>query len=595
MNPMEHIMTAHVANSDDKLTPEAAATEPPAAPDQGDSTATPSAATTDDAAPGAVDKTEQAAAPDADPSPPKKKKNKAKDARRAKPHKHVGAKPKQGPQDDAAEQAECAPPDDRPNLRCLKITRQAAPPLPAGILPPQIEKLFPDAASRAAPACALLAAVGAAAGHAVGIVTGKADEPGGMLGLRIAAISDAHSLSSLIAPVLQAAYAVHADETKVWVVKKEMEAGQVAVATVRQRLHRQTVANAAILGFGALDDAAVIPTAVPAPPTPRPCFVLRDPVPTAVASALANAGKGVLVVDGNKMPTMAGWGTNYLAGLADLLNDANGGELLELADPLAHGAVRMRGACVSVTGLLSTLETFGLHKAKTEALASTVFVPVEAAPKTIAANAGKVLMATLSRLRALHPEEDGDLRRLRLSADARKLLEQAKRKLLRAANEMLTPLAEIHADAADLMIKIAALLHLLDHATGDADQLPLDIGKDPMARAIAFVEQYALPAAIHVLGPSSIAPAQRDARRVLSFAQQNPTADGPLVFNEIARRLLHSMNRDEIRQAIGLLVEDGLLSLKAPGGSQSYTVDPVVFAAENRLPDLAGDPRRPKR
>ena len=366
------------------------------------------------------------------------------------------------------------------------------------------------------------------------------------------------------------------------------------MATVRQRLYRQTVANAAILGFGGLVDAEVIPTAVPAPPTPRPCFVLRDPVPTAVASALANASKGVLVVDGNKMPTMAGLGTNFLAGLGDLLNDANAGELLELADPLAHGAVRMRGACVSVIGLFSTVETFGLHKAETEALASTVFVPVEAAPKTIAANAGKVLMATLSRLRALHPEEEGEFRWLRLSADARKLLEQAKRKLLRAANEMLTRLAEIHADAADLMIKIAALLHLLGHAIGDADQLPLDIGKEVTARAIAFVEQYALPASVHVLGPSSIAPVQRNARRVLSFAQQNLSADDPLVLNEVARRLVHSMNRGEIRQAIGLLVGDGLLSLKVPGGSQSYTIEPVVFAAENRLPDLAGDPRRPR-
>ncbi len=593
MNPMETIMTAHVPNSDNHVPPDPDARESPAAPEQGDSTATPSAATTGAAAPDAVDKTEQAAAQDADPSP-RKKENKAKDARRAKPHRHAGAKPKGRPQEDAAEQAESAPPDDTPNLRCLKIIHQMAPPLPAGILPPQIEKLFPDPASRAAPVCALLAAVGAAAGHAVGIFTGKADERSGTLSLRIAAVSDAHSLSSLIAPVLQATYAVHADETKIWVAEKEMEAGQAAVAMVRQRLYRQTVANAAILGFGALVDAEVMPTAVPAPPTPPPCFVLRDPVPTAIASALANAGKGVLVADGNKMPTMAGCGTNYLAGLADLLNDANAGELLELADPLAHGAVRMRGACVSVIGLLSTIETFGLHKAKTGALASTVFVPVEAGPKAITANAGKVLMTTLSRLRALHPEEEGDLRRLHLSADARKLLEQAKRKLLRAANEMLAPLAEIHADAADLIIKIAALLHLLGHAIGDADQLPLDIGKDSMARAIAFVEQYALPAAVHVLGPSSIAPVQRDARRVLSFAQQNLSADDPLVLNEIARRLVKSMRRDEIRQAIDLLVGDGLLSLKVPGGSQSYTVDPVVFVAENRLPDLAGDPRRPK-
>jgi hypothetical protein len=586
-------MTAHVPNSHNKMTPEAAAKELPAASDQEVSTAAPSAASTDNAASDTVDKPEQAAAPEADPSS-KKTENKAKSAGAKKARKDTGAKPKEGPQEDAAKAMGASPPDDKPNLRCLKVIREVAPLLPAGILPSQIEKLFPDPVSRAAPVCALLAAVGAAAGHAVGLATRQGNEQGGMCGLRVAVITDVHSLSSLIAPVLQAAYAVHADETKIWVAEKEKELGQAAVGAVRQRLYRQTAANAAILGFGELADAGATPAAMPAPPTPRPCFVLRDPVPKAVSSALANASKGVLIINGNKMPTMAGWATNYLTDLANLLNNANAGELLELADPLAHGAVRMRGACVSVTGVLSTVETFFLHEAKTKALASTVFVPVEAAPKAIAANAGKVLSATLGRLRALHPENEGELRGLHLSAEARKMFEQAKRKLLRAANKMLTPLAEIYADAADVIIKIAALLHLLDHAIGDADQLPLDIGKDSIVRAIAFVEEYALPAAVHVLGPSSIAPVQRHARRVLSFAQQNLSSDAPLVLNDLARRLVNSMERGEIRKAIGLLVDDGLLSQKTPGGSQSYTIDPVVFAAENRLPDLAGDPRRPK-
>jgi hypothetical protein len=41
-------------------------------------------------------------------------------------------------------------------------------------------------------------------------------------------------------------------------------------------------------------------------------------------------------------------------------------------------------------------------------------------------------------------------------------------------------------------------------------------------------------------------------------------------------------------------VDDGLLSPEAPGGDQSFVVDPVVFAPENRLPALVTDPRRPK-
>ena len=47
-----------------------------------------------------------------------------------------------------------------------------------------------------------------------------------MLSLRVAVISDKHSLPSLIAPVLQAAHAVQADETKAWVAEKQKETGR---------------------------------------------------------------------------------------------------------------------------------------------------------------------------------------------------------------------------------------------------------------------------------------------------------------------------------------------------------------------------------
>lgn len=155
MKPVELIMTARKSNSDDAMTPEAAATEPPAAPDQhGDDTAAPPATPAEDAAPVADHTEEQAAAPEADPSPTKKD-ARANRARRKKARKTAGAKPKQeqGPQEDAAKPTGAAAPDDTPNLRCLKVMREMVPQLPAGILPPQIEKLFPDAASRAAPVC----------------------------------------------------------------------------------------------------------------------------------------------------------------------------------------------------------------------------------------------------------------------------------------------------------------------------------------------------------------------------------------------------------------------------------------------------------
>ena len=586
-------MTAHEPNPDDEAKPEAATTASPTASDL-DPTATLSATPTEQANPEEIGEPQQAAAPETEP-PSAKKSDKTKRAKRAKAGKGPGAKPQQErkPQDEAAKAAGAASPDGAPNMRCLKIARAAVPPLPPGILPPVIDKLFPDQASRAAPVCALLAATGAAAGHAVGLATGKGDEQGG-IGLRVAIISDTASLASVIAPVLQPAYAVQIEETKAWVAAKQKEAGQAAVVAVRQRILQQTVANAAVLGLNGLAETEVAPTATPAVPAPRPCFVLRDPVPTAVKQALANAGKSVLIVDGTKMTTLAGWGTNYLTDLANLLNDANAGELLELADLLAHGAVRMRYACVPVIGMLSTLDTFGFYKAKPKELAETLFVPIETASKTIAVNAAKVLTAMLTRLRALEPEDEGKPRRLRLSADARKSLEQLKRRLMRATNDVLPPLADVYAGAANLALRIAASLHLLDYGIGDDDQLPTAIENDVMRRAVDFVELYALPAARSVLGPASVDPAERDARRVLSFTQQNMAPEEDVTVRELFRHLRRSMDKLELQQAVRLLIGDGLLSPKTPGGSQAYIVDALVFAPENRLPDLAGDPRRPK-
>lgn len=580
--------------TDDKATPEPTSTGP-AAPDQvGEGVAaTPSATSTEDIKPDMIGETEQAAAPETEP--PHKKKSKPKKAKRAQARADTGAQSKRatGAKEDTAKTTASSSTDGSPNLRCLKVIREAAPVLPSGILPPAIDEVFPDPASRGVLASALLSAAAAAAGHAVGVAGGK-EEGQGVLGLRVAIISDVTSLGSIIAPVLQAAYAVQADETKTWMAEEQREFSQAAVAAVRQRIYRQTMANAAILGIDGLSDAEATPAAISAPPAVRPYFVLRDPVPTAVKQGLANASKGMLIIDGTKLPTLAGWGRNYLVDLADLLNDGNAGELLELADPMAHGAVRMRSASISVIGMLSQLDTFSLYKAEPKALASTMFVPVEAPSKTVAANAAKLLTAMLARLRALEPEDEGRLRRLRLSADARRSLEQLKRRLMRASNDELPPLADVYAGAADLVLRIAASLHLLDHAVGNADKLAPEIENEVMQRAVDFVEQYAFPAARSVLGPASIDPVQRNARRVLSFAQQSMAIEDDLTVRDLFRHLRRSITKKiEMQRAVDLLISDGLLLPKTPSG-QIYTMHSAVFAPENLLPDLAGDPRRPR-
>jgi hypothetical protein len=313
MKPMEDIMTAHnEPKSGDEVKPEAAATEPPAAPNQaGEDTTDASPATpTEDAEPEVNDKAEQAAAPGTEP-PFAKKSTKSKKAKRSQTRKDAGAKPKNADKEETARTTGSASSDGSPNLRCLQVIRESAPALPSGILPPAIDRLFPESASRGALASAFLSAVAAAAGHAVVVAGGKEEGQGGV-GLRVAIISDTASLASIIAPVLQPAYAVQMEETKAWVAAKQKEAGQAAVVVVRQRILQQTVANAALLGLNGLAETEVALTASPAVPAPRPCFVLRDPVPTAVKQALANTGIRLLVDDGLLSPKTPGGSQAYI-------------------------------------------------------------------------------------------------------------------------------------------------------------------------------------------------------------------------------------------------------------------------------------------
>jgi len=370
---------------------------------------------------------------------------------------------------------------------------------------------------------------------------------------------------------------------------------QASVANARQRLCRQTVANAALLNLNGPAGGLVVPPVVPALATERPTFVLRDAAPKVIKTGLAAATKGVLVVDSRKLPTHAGWGTNYDIDGADLLNAASAGSLLELADPLAHGAVRMRTASVSVIGVVTEVGTFSLYKAEPAALASTLFVPTLAAPTVVAAGAARELTAILTRARALEPDDEGKPRRLRLAAAARKLLDRAKRKWLQLAVSTLPPLSDYYAGAADLALRVATVLHVLDHVSDDANALREEVDGDVTRRAVEFVEQYGLPAAISVLGKSSIAPVLRDARRILAFAQRELSPDeADLSRRDLARHWPHSMTKMEIRHALHQLVSDGLLEPKAEGGSQAFVVAAVVFDPAHRLPDLATDPRRPR-
>jgi hypothetical protein len=222
----------------------------------------------------------------------------------------------------------------------------------------------------------VLAVTAAAAGHGVHLDTNKNGE-GSSLALRVAVVGEERHLLQAVMPVLQAGYTLEQDEVQRWNTDKQKADLQGAADAARRRLYRQTLAHAGLLGLAELSDGLDPTIKAASLALPRPCFLLRDPVQNVLKRALETASGGVLVADGRRMPSMAGFGVNYDSLTAQLLNDAAAGHELELADPRLASCIRMRPVVVSVIGTLSTVDIFGLYKADPAALAATVFVPAE--------------------------------------------------------------------------------------------------------------------------------------------------------------------------------------------------------------------------
>lgn len=468
-------------------------------------------------------------------------------------------------------------------------------PIPAeGTLPPQLEVMFPDLISVAA----VLAVTAAAAGQSdtAGFTN---DEAGKSSALRVAAVGEERSLPAAVGPVLEAAYALEQKDVLRWNAEKQKLDLMSASDAARRRLHQQTVINADLLGIE-LNGCLGSETAADTRGVARPRFVLRDPAPNEVTRSLAAARSGLLLVDGRRLPTAAGFGVNYDLGTAALLNGAAMGHPIELADPQLSGCIRMRPIAVSVIGVLSTVDVYSLHKVGLAALAATIFVPAggEAKSPPTRTDFAETLADILARVRDLAAGAQELGAAPRFSAAARKALQQVNAKLLQLSAEVESPLSSYYRVVPDLMRRIAIILHLLDHAVRRSDSLPAEIDKQVVARSIAFVEKAALPAARNVLAVASVDPALRDARRIVSLAQWYCGPEhATLQRRDVVRIFQRSMGVPAVDRAIGRLVKDGLLIRPNPDGAEiasRFQINLAVFDPKNQLPDLVTDPRRPK-
>ena len=465
---------------------------------------------------------------------------------------------------------------------------------PATTLPPRLASLFPGMAATSA----VLAATAAAIGHGV-CLPANTNRERISPALRVAIVGEECGLPPAIAPVLEAAYVLEQEEVQLWVAEQQQADLSGAAETARRRLYKQTLTNAALLGLAGLPHTLSPTIAGPSSVAlPRPQFVLRDPGQKDVRHALETAEAGVLLVDGRRMATMAGFGTNYDTLTANLLNTAASGRPLELADPRFADCIRMRPVVVSVVGRLSIVDIFSLHKAASAALAATVFVTTEdESTSGPPANAVATLTETLRHVRVHCATAQDGTRSLRLSTAASKVLEQAKAKLARASIEVLPPLSVYYAGAADLLTRIVVVLHVLDHAESKADRMSVEVSKEVVLRAVEFLDRSVVPMARITLAVASVNPEVRDARRIISFAQQYASAAFPvLTRRDVIRILKRSMSVAVVDHAIRRLVADGLLvasnSDGAKGGGHVFQVHPTVFETKYQLPDLITDPRR---
>lgn len=486
--------------------------------------------------------------------------------------------------------------EERPALKCLQGGYiEPAPSPPVGTLPQELETLFPDMLS-----ISVLLATTAAAGAGLQLENGETtNSEGGSIALRVAVVGEERNLPRMpVAMLLRAAYALEARDVLRWSEAKQRADMESAPGVALRRLYRQALASAGILGAGL--SGAVALTLTPTPNTPpKPCFVLRDPVQTAVKRGLEAASRGILVVDGRRMPTMAGFGVNYDGQSAQLLNDAAAGRALELSDPQTEGSVQMRPVAASVIGTLSIGDSFGIYKAGPDALAATLLVPApEKTSSEPPADSGMIAFDILARVRLLTSALEDNQPPLRLSATARKALNQARLKYVHASHSMPRPVSQYYTAAADLVRRVAVGLHVLDHAVRKAEKMSVEVGKEVVLRAIDFVEQCALSSARNILAPASVGSTQRDATRILSFAQQRTSRAYPeLARRDVIRSFQRTMSVAAVDQAIRLLVADELLAAPtqgSPSGGQVFQVHEAVFMAEHQLPDLVTDPRRPR-
>jgi len=478
-----------------------------------------------------------------------------------------------------------------PNMRCLELPALVPIPLPAGLLSKPVELAFSGVRSSAASLSAALVVCSAAASHAYDLEAIKKDRPRVPLVLRLAIVGKDRERPAAIGAVLDGAFDAQAREMKAGEEAEAVHELKRVLDRTRRRLLLSTMANAALLGLpDVATDITVAPEIVP---QARAQFVVRDVRPTAVQKAVNGSRKGLIVVDDRKMPNLPRIGINYDEATGGLLNRSARGLPLEIDD--GCGLIRMRKSPISVIGVHTPADILSLDKSSFYELSATAFLPDDLAETTCDPKAICEFAKLVARLRDLPTTGGGEAHQLKLNAAAKKMIESVGRKAQSEGSLCLGALLDFSLGVGDLIHRFAGILHVVEHVVVGKEPSP-EIGQETMKRAVDFVEKVIVPAAKLVLYGASMHPDERNARRILSYAQRHTSPQWPhLLRRDLVRSFQRTMRVNDIDDALAVLVKDGLL-MKADenGGAPglSFTVHEEVFVPHRRLPDLVGDPRR---
>ncbi len=416
-----------------------------------------------------------------------------------------------------------------------------------------------------------LAAIGAVAGP--NLRCEPVDDVEGMMGdglsLRVAALAPDRRSPLVPAPILAAAYAAENDALDAYQKNVEQVAALRRAAEQRRRLHEQAVHATTMLGMPSPPPLTVdVPDRIGA----RPRIVVLDGAGVAIRTAAAG-GTGLLVVDEQRMPSMARVAGFYDLATEKLLGALARGDQVPVVDPA--GRTLMQSLPASVVGGLTTPDCTTLHEVSAAAFVGTVFVP--AVPPPIAGD-GAALVALLCRVRAM----GDDAIALRLPAQANTLATAAAA-WAALAGHALPPLSNYLAGLPDIVRRLAALLHLAAAAGGDGQPAP-EISPATVKRAVAIVDAVVLPIAQALLGPISTSQTERDARRVIAHLRETTSA----AHRQFERRPLlrawqNSMSTTRLDAALALLESAGLLvpldKVDGGKGGQRFETAAVVYAA----------------